>query len=206
MLLWARKRERKKISKNKAKWLSLLVCMSSTNLSFERMMIVFGVQIMIMKGIGIIPAGIILSLHLFLRSLGTLSGGYLSDRFGERKIMVIFSILSFGIYTAAIFSQGLLMVIGIIIFGYMQSATFTANITMAHNILPDNINLGTGAILGLAGTIAGVIILGFGKFADFHGLMNAAKVTASLNLIPVFISFFIPRKYEDVTKNPVLVQ
>ena len=162
--------------------------MSSTNLSFERMMIVFGVQIMIMKGIGIIPAGIILSLHLFLRSLGTLSGGYLSDRFGERKIMVIFSILSFGIYTAAIFSQGLLMVIGIIIFGYMQSATFTANITMAHNILPDNINLGTGAILGLAGTIAGVIILGFGKFADFHGLMNAAKVTASLNLIPVFIS------------------
>jgi len=55
-------------------------------------MIVFGVQIMVMKGIGIIPAGIILSAHLFLSSVGTLSGGYLSDKFGEKRIMIIIKV------------------------------------------------------------------------------------------------------------------
>jgi len=56
------KRKKKKVSKNKVKYLSLLVCMSVIKVVLVRMMIVFGVQIMVMKGIGIIPAGIILSL------------------------------------------------------------------------------------------------------------------------------------------------
>src|SRR5665648_227846 len=104
-----KKIKKKEISKNKVKYLSLLVCMSVIRVVLVRMMIVFGVQIMIMKGIGIIPAGIILSAHMFLSSVGTLSGGYLSDKFGERRIMIIFSILLFVIYSITIFSQGLLV-------------------------------------------------------------------------------------------------
>jgi len=200
------KRKKKKVSKNKVKYLSLLVCMSVIKVVLVRMMIVFGVQIMVMKGIGIIPAGIILSAHLFLSSVGTLSGGYLSDKFGERRIMIIFSILLFGIYTITIFSQGLLVVIGIILLGYALKGPSTANITMTHNILPENINLGTGIIMGLSNTIAGVLILVFGKFSDIYGLMKMAQVVACLSLIPIFISLYIPKKYGNVTAKPVLVQ
>jgi len=199
------KRKKKKVSKNKVKYLSLLVCMSVIRVVLLRMMIVFGVQIMVMKGIGIIPAGIILSAHLFLGSVGTLSGGYLSDKFGERRIMVIFSILLFGIYTITIFSQGLLVVIGIILLGYTLHGSSTANITMSHNILPENINLGTGIIMGLSSAIAGVLILVFGKFSDIYGLMEMAQVTACLSLIPIFISLCIPKKYDNVIVKPVLV-
>lgn len=181
------------ISKDKVKYLLLLVCMSVIRAVFAKIMIVFGVQIMIMKGIGIIPAGIILTAHMFLSSVGILSGGYLSDKFGERRIMIIFSILLFGIYTITIFSHGLLVIIGIIFFGYALHGSLTANITMAHNILPENINLGTGIIMGLSFTIAGVLILVFGKFADIYGLMETAQVTACLSLIPIFISLYIKR-------------
>lgn len=195
-----------KISKNRVKYLSLLVCMSVFILVLIRMMIIFGVQIMVMKGIGIIPAGIILSAHLFLSSIGVLSGGYLSDKFGEGRIIVIFSIFLFVIYTITIFSHGLLFIIGIILFGYTLNGTATANITMAHNILPENINLGTGIIMGLSSTIAGVLILVFGKYADIYGLMKMAQFTAWLSLIHVFISIYIAKKYYKVIVKPVLAQ
>jgi len=198
--------KKNKISKNKVKYLSLLVCISLIRVVLGRMMIVFGVQIMVMKGIGIIPAGIILSAHLFLGSVGTLSGGYLLDKFGEKRIMMIFSILSFGIYTITIFSQGLLFVIGIILLSFTLHGPSTANITMSHNLLPQNINLGTGLIMGLSSAIAGVLILVFGKFADIYGLMEIAQVTACLNLIPVFISLYILKKYENITMKPVLAE
>jgi FSR family fosmidomycin resistance protein-like MFS transporter len=201
-----KKIRKNKISKSKVKYLSLLVYMSVIRVIFARIMVVFGVQIMIMKGIGIIPAGIVLSVHLFLSSTGILSGGYLSDKFGERRIMVIFSILLSGIYTITIFSHGLLVIIGVILLGFTIYGPSTANITMSHNILPENINLGTGIILGLSSTIAGVLILAFGKFADIYGLMEMAQVTASLSLIPIFISLYISKEYDNVIAKPVLVQ
>ncbi len=198
--------EKNKISKNEVKYLSLLVCMSVIKVVLVRMMIVFGVQIMVMKGIGIIPAGIILTAYMFLSSVSILSGGYLSDKFGERRIMVIFSILLFGIYTITIFSHGPLFIIGIILFGYTINGASTANITMTHNILPENVNLGTGLIMGLSSTIAGVLILVFGKFADIYGLMETAQFTACLSLIPIFISLYISKEYDNVIAKPVLVQ
>jgi FSR family fosmidomycin resistance protein-like MFS transporter len=201
-----KKIKKKEISKNKVKYLSLLVCMSVIKVVLVRMMIVFGVQIMIMKGIGIIPAGIILSAHMFLSSVGTLSGGYLSDKFGERRIMIIFSILLFVIYSITIFSQGLLFVIGMILLGYTLNGPSTANITMAYNILPENINLGTGIIMGLSSTIAGVLILVFGKFSDIYGLMEMAQVIACLSLIPIFISLYISKKYDLVIANQALAR
>ena len=201
-----KKIKKKEISKNKVKYLSLLVCMSVIRVVLVRMMIVFGVQIMVMKGIGIIPAGIILSAHMFLSSVGTLSGGYLSDKFGERRIMIIFSILLFVIYSITIFSQGLLAVIGIILLGYTLHGPSTANITMAHNILPENINLGTGIIMGLSSTIAGVLILVFGKFSDIYGLMKIAQVITCLSLIPIFISLYISKKYDLAIVKPALAR
>lgn len=99
-----------------------------------------------------------------------------------------------------------MFIIGIILFGYTLNGTATANITMAHNILPENINLGTGIIMGMSSTIAGVLILVFGKYADIYGLMKMAQFTACLSIIPIFISIYIAKKYENVTTKPVLAE
>jgi len=197
---------KKKVSKSKVKWLSFVVFMCVIRVLFQRLVVVFGVQLMIIKGIGIIPAGIILSAHMFLRSVGTLSGGYLSDKFGENRILIIFNILSFAIYTMLIFTQGILVMIGIILLGYTSNATATANFTITHKLLPEDINLGTGTINGLPGTIGSFLILIFGKFADIHGLMEMAQVIACLGLIPVFISFYISKKNKKLFVKPVLVK
>ena len=198
-----KKDKRKKVSRNKIKWLTLLVCMHSAQVMLERIIIVFGVQIMVMKAIGVIPAGIILSAFMFLRSVGTLAGGHLSDSFGEIKILIVFNILTCGIYTIALFSQGAWVIAGIILLGFTLNATLTAEITISHQILPENINLGTGTIMGFPGTIAGLLMLVFGKFSDIFGLMKVAQLTTCLSLVPVILSFYLLKKIESVMADTV---
>jgi len=198
-----KKDKRKKVSRNKIKWLTLLVCMHSAQVMLERIIIVFGVQIMVMKAIGVIPAGIILSAFMFLRSVGTLAGGHLSDSFGEIKILIVFNILTCGIYTIALFSQGAWVITGIILLGFTLNATLTAEITISHQILPENINLGTGTIMGFPGTIAGLLMLVFGKFSDIFGLMKVAQLTTCLSLVPVILSFYLLKKIESLMADTV---
>jgi len=196
----------KNTSKHKVKWLSFIVFMCVIKVLFQRMIVVFGVQLMMMNGIGIITAGIVLSAHMFARSIGTLSGGYLSDRFGEKNVLILFNLLSFIIYALMIFSRGIWIIIGIILLGFIFNGTATANITITHHILPDNINLGTGTIMGLPGTIGSFLMLIFGKFADIYGLMEMAQLSACLGLIPLLISLYISKKYDFIAEKPVLVQ
>ena len=142
---------------------------------------------------------------MFLKSVGILSGGYLSDRFGERYILIIFNVLSFVIYAFLMFAEGIWVIVGIVLLGYTLTATSTANITITHNLLPEDINLGTGMVMGLPGTIGGFLILVFVKLSDIYGLMEMAQITACLGLIPVFISLYISKKYDNVSK-PILVK
>jgi len=198
-----KKDDKKRISKDKTKWLSILVIMSSIITIFKRMIIIFGIQLMVIKGIGIIPAGIILSVHLFMRALGTLSGGYMSDKFGEGRIIVFYNLLLFAIYTAMIFSKGIWMAGFMILLGYILNGTNTANVTISHHILPNDINFGTGTIMGLPGTIGSVLLLAFGKLADIYGLLEVAQLTALVGLLPIFISLYIYFGFEKKIKKTV---
>jgi len=93
------------------------------------------------------------------------------------------------------FTSGFITAIGTVILGYVLHATATANITITHNILPENLNLGTGMIMGLSNTIAGLIVLIFGKYADVFGLIHMAKISTIIVAAAALISFFIPMKY-----------
>jgi FSR family fosmidomycin resistance protein-like MFS transporter len=137
---------------------------------------------------------------MFLRSIGTLTGGLISDELGEKRVMIFFNIILLLVYAVTMFTSGFISAIGIVILGYVLQATATANITITHNILPENLNLGTGMIMGLSSTIAGIIVLIFGKYADVFGLVQMARISTVLVAVTVLISFFIPMKYVKLKK------
>ena len=183
------------IKKTKVVWLSLIVLISVIRVAVSSLLVVFGVQLMLAKGVNVITGGIILSIHMLLRSIGTLTGGLISDELGEKRVMVFFNIILLLVYGVTMFTSGFITVIGIVILGYALQATATANITITHNILPENLNLGTGMIMGLSNTIAGLIVLIFGKYADVFGLIQMAKISTIIVAVAVLISLFIPMKY-----------
>ncbi len=183
------------IEKGKVAWLSLVVLISVIRVAVSSLLVVFGVQLMLAKGVNIITAGVILSVHMLLRSIGTLTGGLITDELGEKRVMVFFNIILLLAYGVTMFTSGFISAIGIVILGYVLHATATANITITHNILPENLNLGTGMIMGLSSTIAGLIVLIFGRYADVFGLIQMAKVSTIMVAVTVLISLFIPMKY-----------
>jgi len=189
------KEQEQSIDGDKVIWLSLVVLISVIRVALSSIVVVFGIQLMTEKGISLITAGIILSVHMFLRSIGTLTGGFLSDELGEKRVMIFFNIALLITYGAVMLANGAVSAIGIVILGYVLNATSTANITITHNILPGNLNLGTGMIMGLSSTIAGLLVLLFGKSADVLGLVYMARIATAAALIIMIISLFIPERY-----------
>ncbi|MBN2259317.1 MAG: MFS transporter [Clostridiales bacterium] len=186
-----------KLQKNNIIWLSLVVGIAVVKILVTRVMLVFGVQILNLKGIELITAGIILSVHLFVRSVGTFTGGYLSDRYGEKKIMVVFNALTLIAFLCVTFTSGIVSVIGFVLMGYTLNATSTANITMTHKIVPENITFGNGMIMGFASTVAGLLILLFGKIADNIGLLDASRFFNVLMILVIIVSVLLPKKFSD---------
>jgi len=195
-----------KIEKNKKKektkkynltWLSLVVIIAIIKIALSRVILVFGVQILNMKGIDLIFAGIILSIHLFMRTIGTLTGGFFSDKFGEKRIMIFFNVLTLVTYLVVSFTTGLIAAISFIILGYTLNATTTANITIVHKIVPENINFGTGMIMGFASTVAGIGMLLFGKIADVMGLIDTTQMFNVFIFIIIIISILLPKQFSD---------
>ena len=63
------------IEKDKVAWLSLVVLISVIRVAVSSLLVVFGIQLMLAKGVNVITGGVILSIHMFMRSIGTLTGG-----------------------------------------------------------------------------------------------------------------------------------
>lgn len=188
---------KKKIEMHNKIWFSLVIVIATFKVLVSRTMIVFGVQLLSLKGIELITAGIILSIHLFVRSIGTLTGGFLSDKFGEKKIMVFFNSLSLISLVFASFTSGMFSIVGFIVLGYSLNATATANITMTHKIIPENITFGNGMIMGFSSTLAGLLILLFGTIADTIGLLDAVQLYNVLIFIIIIISILLPKEFSS---------
>jgi FSR family fosmidomycin resistance protein-like MFS transporter len=186
---------KRKINRDQVTWMSWVVLIGIFKVTISRILIAFGVQIMMLKGLDFIMAGVILSAHLFARTIGTLSGGFMSDKFGEKKIMVFFNGLSLLGYMLMTFTAGWVSAIGFVVVGYTLNATATANITITHRILPNNLTFGTGMIMGFSSTVAGIAILGFGFIADGIGLLDTAQLFNILIFGIIIISVMLPNRY-----------
>lgn len=181
--------------------ISFLVFISSSKVLIRSFLITFGVQIMMLKQVDITISGFVLSVFLLTSSLGTIVGGYLSDRFGSKRVLLLFNLLLFICMLIIAFFDGILIAIGFILIGLALSGSNTANIVMAYELMPDNLNTATGLIMGLSGGLGGLIMLLYGKIADIQGLINSVSYLIIPILMVVFISFILPNskivdKYE----------
>lgn len=88
--------------------------------------------------------------------------------------------------------DGVLIVMGFILIGLALSGSNTANIVMAYELMPENLNTATGLIMGLSGGLGGLVMLLYGKIADIQGLINSTSYLIIPLIMVVFISFILP--------------
>jgi len=177
-----------------AKWVSLLVFISSNKVLVRGFLITFGAQIMLSKQVSVGVAGVVLSIYLFANSLGTIIGGFLDDLIGSRKVLVVFNLFVLICMAVIVFMPGIPMMAGFILMGFALSGSSTANIVMTHRLMPENVNVATGLIMGFSGGLGGFLMLAFGKIADIQGLLTSTSYLLVPLVLVVLATFILPNE------------
>lgn len=92
---------------------------------------------------------------------------------------LVFSIPPFCLF---MLTGGIVSVIGLILFGFFLWSTFAVAVAMSHELLPGNVGLASGIMLGLAIGFGGLGVAVNGIIADHYSL------AAALGTIPIPIA------------------
>jgi len=139
-------------------------------------------------------AGAVLSGYLFANSFGTIVGGIANDAIGSKRALILFNSLTVLCMLAIVMTTGYTMLAGFVLMGIALGGSNTANIVMAHELLPRNINMATGLIMGMSGGLGGLLMLLFGKLSDLQGLMAGSLYLMVPILLTVLSTLMLPEK------------
>ncbi|MCK4260802.1 MAG: MFS transporter, partial [Halanaerobiales bacterium] len=186
-----KERRSRKLSFYTIKWVVVLVFIATTRFVITRALMSFGIQILTLKEIDIKIASIILFSFLFLSSMSTLIGGYLSDKLGSKKVFMTANFLLVLSLIMLVWGKGIIVILGFVLIGFSVSSANSANIVMTQELIPQNVTFATGLIMGLAGGLAGLGIIFYGQLADVYGLISATTLwiipLVLVNVLTVFL-------------------
>jgi FSR family fosmidomycin resistance protein-like MFS transporter len=117
---------------------------------------------------------------------GTLLGGSLADRMGQKKVLLLgcFGLTLF-LPMLILFKNVQLLSLLLVPIGLMLSATYSPTVVLGQSYLPNRVGLSSGVTLGLAIAIGGGAAPIIGKIADIYGIWYSL---ASIAFLPIFIS------------------
>jgi len=166
---------------------------------------VFGVIILGMKGIKPVEAAGMLSVFMIARSLATLLGGFVNDAIGEKFTMIVFNTAMLIGMVLFVYGTGIWLMAGLVLLGFSINGTSSANITLIHRIMPNNVNYGTGMIMGFAGTLTAVAMLVNGLVIEKFGHMVSLNILLGLTGLVLVLSFLLPKEIDvldyDINKE-----
>lgn len=130
-----------------------------------------------------IAASHLISIMLFSGAFGGIIGGFLSDRYGRKRLIVASLIISSPLFFAFLYTHGTLSMIFLALAGATLLSSFSVTVVAAQEAIPDNKALAAGLTMGFAGGLGGLAVILIGRIGDIWGLFSAVSV---IFLLPIF--------------------
>jgi MFS transporter, FSR family, fosmidomycin resistance protein len=140
-------------------------------------------------------AGKLVSFFLLGGVAGTVLGAPVADRWGHKKYLVFSMFLASVLLPVVLMMKGFVLMIGMVVFGMVLISTFTVTIVMAQRLLPGNVGVASGLMVGFAIGTGGIGVTVLGFIADSFGVPFALNSIAVLPVLGFFLSLFI--KYRE---------
>jgi FSR family fosmidomycin resistance protein-like MFS transporter len=137
---------------------------------------------LVAQGYDLVAASTIVTLMLLSGVAGQVVGGHISDRYGRKEFMVVGLACSIPSFYLFFVSTGILAIIAILAFGFALWSTFAVAVAMGHELMPGNVGLASGMMLGVAIGFGGLGVAVNGVIADHYSL------AAALGTIPIPIA------------------
>jgi len=141
--------------------------------------ITFLPMFLVTRGYDLLTASIIMTLMLLAGVAGQVMGGHISDQIGRKEFMIFGLAGAIPFFYLFFVSSGIISIVAILLFGFFLWSTFAVAVAMSHELLPQNIGLASGMMLGLAIGFGGLGVAVNGMIADHYSL------TVALGTIPI---------------------
>ena len=138
------------------------------------------------QGYTLFGASAIVTLMLLAGVGGQVFGGQISDRYGRKEFMVFGLAAAVPLFWLFFVSTGFVAIAFLLLFGFALWSTFAVAVAMGHELLPQNVGLASGMMLGLAIGVGGLGVAVNGMIADQYSL-GAALCTIPVPLIAALL-------------------
>ena len=134
----------------------------------------------------------LVSMFLIAGVVGTVLGGPFADRFGGRNGMLASMAVSlFTVYPFIHFNGTWIPVLAFIV-GASVISTFSVTVVFGQRLLPNNIGLASGLMLGFGVGMGSIGIILLGVIADHMGLPLTMNLISLLPVLGIILAFTLP--------------
>lgn len=131
-------------------------------------------------------------LFLGAGAIGTFLGGGLSDRIGKKSILFVSMLISIPLAAFLPYTQGVWAVIDLIVFGFSVLSSFAVTVVYAQQLLPKNLALAAGLMIGFSVGAGGIGATLMGSLADHFGVLMVLKLLLVLPAAAAVLALFLP--------------
>ncbi|OFW78780.1 MAG: hypothetical protein A2201_03515 [Alicyclobacillus sp. RIFOXYA1_FULL_53_8] len=147
------------------------------------------VPLLVVRTYGVQPKNVWMYTFVFLLlgAVGTMVGGPLADRIGQRNLIRMSMLASIPFALALPFLSQIWLLPDLGVLGFFLLSTFAVTVVYGQEMLPGNIAMVSGLLIGFAGGIGGIVIMLMGYLADTYSLHTALVwIVATVPVAAVF--------------------
>ena len=142
---------------------------------------------------GFVAPEYLVSIYLIAGAVGTVLGGPFADRFGGRSGLLVSMIISLVTVYPFLHLQGSLIVpLLAFIAGAALISSFSTTVVFGQRLLPNNIGLASGLLLGFGVGMGSVGVTVLGVIADHAGLPFAMNLISLMPILGLIFALFLP--------------
>ncbi len=136
--------------------------------------------------------------------IGTLGGAPLADRWGHKRYLMLSMFLSALILPLIFITDGYMLFAVLGFLGMTMISTFSVTVVMAQQLLPKNLGVASGLMVGFAIGAGGICVTLLGVIADHFGVPVALK---SIMILP-FVGFLLSAilRYPEDSKTRITAE
>ena len=169
---------------------SIAVIREFTRLSVVTFLPVF----LTMQGRSLVMGGVTLSLFSLAGALGGMVGGWLSDTWGRKTIILASALACVPLLYGVFHSSGWLSLVLLVLAAATLMGANSVTIAFAQELVPARASTASSLVMGLGWGVAGVLLIGFGRLADLISVPRALSIVAAVPLLAAACALALPRR------------
>ena len=155
---------------------------------------------LVQQGYDLVTASMIMTLMLLCGVAGQVAGGRISDRFGRKEFMVFALAGAIPFFWLFLTTSGIIAIAALLCFGFCLWSTFAVAVALGHELLPQNVGLASGMMLGLAIGFGGLGVAVNGLVADQFSLGAALATIPVPVAIAVVLMALLPYPWKSLKR------